>query len=157
MGTQKLKAPVGARREKKCLGRGSGCGRDKSAGRGNKGQNARSGGGVRLGFEGGQMPLFRRIAYRGFSNFDFAKKFTVVNLGLLENKYSDGETVDRETLIEKGLVKKSEKNIKLLGTGNLSKKLHVKIEKFSAGVRAKVEKAGGTIVTPDAGADEVKA
>ncbi|MDC7217434.1 MAG: 50S ribosomal protein L15 [Spirochaetales bacterium] len=141
-----LKAPKGANKNKKVLGRGHGAGTGKTAGRGHKGQKARSGGNVRPGFEGGQMPLYRRVAARGFSNYMFKKTYVPVNLFLLEKNYSDGEVVSLETLVEKGLIKKSEKNIKILGNGELSKKLEVQIEKVSAGAVEKIEKAGGKIV-----------
>ena len=141
-----LKAPKGANKNKKVLGRGHGAGTGKTSGRGHKGQRSRSGGNVRPGFEGGQMPLYRRVAARGFSNYMFKKSYVPVNLFLLEKNYSDGEIVSLETLIEKGLIKKSEKNIKILGNGELSKKLDVQIEKVSAGAVEKIEKAGGKIV-----------
>lgn len=141
-----LKAPKGANKNKKVLGRGHGAGTGKTSGRGHKGQKSRSGGNVRPGFEGGQMPLYRRVAARGFSNYMFKKTYVPVNLFLLEKNYSDGEVVSLETLIKKGLIKKSEKNIKILGNGELSKKLEVQIEKVSAGAVEKIEKAGGKIV-----------
>ncbi|QEN08545.1 50S ribosomal protein L15 [Oceanispirochaeta crateris] len=141
-----LKAPQGANRKKKVLGRGHGAGTGKTSGKGHKGQKSRSGGNVRPGFEGGQMPLYRRVAARGFSNYMFKKTYVPVNLILLENNYSDGEVVSLETLVEKGLIKKSEKSIKILGDGELSKKLDVQIEKVSAGAVAKIEKAGGKVV-----------
>lgn len=141
-----LKAPKGANKNKKVLGRGHGAGTGKTAGRGHKGQKSRSGGNVRPGFEGGQMPLYRRVAARGFSNYMFKKSYVPVNLFLLEKNYSDGEVVSLETLVEKGLIKKSEKNVKILGNGELSKKLEVQIEKVSAGAVEKIEKAGGKIV-----------
>jgi large subunit ribosomal protein L15 len=141
-----LKAPQGANRKKKVLGRGHGAGTGKTSGKGHKGQKSRSGGNVRPGFEGGQMPLYRRVAARGFSNYMFKKTYVPVNLILLEKNYSDGEVVSLETLVEKGLIKKSEKSIKILGDGELSKKLDVQIEKVSAGAVAKIEKAGGKVV-----------
>ncbi|MDA3958477.1 50S ribosomal protein L15 [Oceanispirochaeta sp.] len=141
-----LKAPQGANRKKKVLGRGHGAGTGKTSGRGHKGQNSRSGGNVRPGFEGGQMPLYRRVAARGFSNYMFKKTAVPVNLFLLEKNYSDGEIVSMKTLLEKGLIKKSEKSIKILGNGELSKKLDVQIEKVSAGAVEKIEKAGGKVV-----------
>lgn len=141
-----LKAPKGANKNKKVLGRGHGAGTGKTSGRGHKGQRSRSGGNVRPGFEGGQMPLYRRVAARGFSNYMFKKTYVPVNLFLLEKNYSDGEIVSLDTLLKKGLIKKSEKNIKILGNGELSKKLEVQIEKVSAGAVEKIEKAGGKIV-----------
>ena len=146
MSNFELKAPKGANRNKKVLGRGHGAGTGKTSGKGHKGQKARSGGNVRPGFEGGQMPLYRRVAARGFSNYMFKKTYVPVNLFLLEKNYSDGETVSLETLVEKGLIKKSEKNVKILANGELSKKLDVQIEKVSAGAVEKIEKAGGKVV-----------
>jgi large subunit ribosomal protein L15 len=146
MSNFELKAPKGANRNKKVLGRGHGAGTGKTSGKGHKGQKARSGGNVRPGFEGGQMPLYRRVAARGFSNYMFKKTYVPVNLFLLEKNYSDGETVSLETLVEKGLIKKSEKNVKILANGELSKKLEVQIEKVSAGAVEKIEKAGGKVV-----------
>ena len=146
MSNFELKAPKGANRNKKVLGRGHGAGTGKTSGKGHKGQKARSGGNVRPGFEGGQMPLYRRVAARGFSNYMFKKTYVPVNLFLLEKNYSDGEVVSLETLVEKGLIKKSEKNVKILANGELSKKLDVQIEKVSAGAVEKIEKAGGKVV-----------
>lgn len=141
-----LRAPKGANRSKKLLGRGRASGTGKTSGKGHKGQKARSGGGTRLGFEGGQMPLFRRVAARGFSNHPFKVEYIGVNVSSLEERYSDGEKVNRETLVEKGLIKKGQKNIKILGTGDLHKKLEVEIQKVSAGAEEKIVKAGGTVV-----------
>ncbi len=145
MSVSPLRAPQGASRKKRIVGRGrsSGCG--KTSGRGHNGQNSRSGGGVRAGFEGGQMPLYRRVAARGFSNYPFKKEYVVVNLNALEKVYSDGETVSLETLVQKGLVKKSEKLVKILGQGNLSRKLEVALPAVSASAREKIEKAGGSV------------
>ena len=122
-------------------GRGTGSGNGKTAGKGHKGQNARSGGGVRIGFEGGQMPLARRIPKRGFNNI-FAKKFSIVNVSDL-NKFKDGTVVDTELLIASGLVKKENDGIKILGNGELTAKLTVKAAKFSQSAIEKIEKAGG--------------
>jgi len=146
MSSIQIKAPKGANKNRKRLGKGTGSGHGKTAGKGHKGQKARSGGGVTPGFEGGQMPLFRRVAARGFSNYPFKKTYIAVNLDLLEKFYQDGETVSKETLVEKGLVKKSEKLIKILGTGDLTKKLDVEIAAISQSAKAKIEKAGGKIV-----------
>ena len=144
-----LKAPAGANRTKKRLGRGPGSGTGKTAGKGHKGQKARSGGNVRPGFEGGQMPLYRRIAARGFSNYPFKKVYKVVNVAELDEKYSDGETVNLGTLIEKRIIKKNDKFVKLLGNGELTKKLEVALEKVSGSAKEKVEKAGGKIITEE--------
>lgn len=140
-----LKAPVGANKKKRIVGRGSSSGRGTTAGRGNKGQQSRSGGKVYIGFEGGQMPLFRRIAQRGFSNYPFKKDFDIVNLCDIEAKYADGETVNKETLVAKGLVKNSAVLVKVLGNGDLTKKVTVAVDKVSASAKEKIEKIGGTV------------
>ncbi|EWM52694.1 50S ribosomal protein L15 [Ruminococcus flavefaciens] len=125
----------------KRIGRGHGSGNGKTAGKGHKGQNARSGGGVRIGFEGGQMPLARRIPKRGFNNI-FATKYAIVNVSDL-NKFKDGTVVDTELLVASGLVKKVYDGVKILGNGDLSAKLTVKAAKFSQSAIEKIEKAGG--------------
>ena len=125
----------------KRIGRGHGSGNGKTAGKGHKGQNARSGGGVRIGFEGGQMPLARRIPKRGFNNV-FATKYAIVNVSDL-NKFKDGTVVDTELLLASGLVKKVYDGVKILGNGELSAKLTVKAAKFSQSAIEKIEKAGG--------------
>jgi len=146
MSAFELKAPKGANRSKKLLGRGRATGTGKTSGKGHKGQNSRSGGGTRLGFEGGQMPLFRRVAARGFSNYPFKVEYVGINVGSLNDRYVDGEKVNRDTLIEKGLIKKGEKNVKILGDGELDKKLEVEIKKVTAGAKDKIVKAGGSLV-----------
>ncbi|MCM1315970.1 MAG: 50S ribosomal protein L15 [Ruminococcus sp.] len=125
----------------KRVGRGHGSGNGKTAGKGHKGQNARSGGGVRIGFEGGQMPLARRIPKRGFNNI-FATKYAVVNVSDL-NKFKDDTVVDTELLVASGLVKKVNDGVKILGNGELTAKLTVKAAKFSQSAIEKIEKAGG--------------
>ncbi|MCD8187139.1 MAG: 50S ribosomal protein L15 [Ruminococcus sp.] len=125
----------------KRIGRGHGSGNGKTAGKGHKGQNARSGGGVRIGFEGGQMPLARRIPKRGFNNI-FATKYAIVNVGDL-NKFKDGTVVDTELLKAAGLVKKVNDGVKILGNGELTANLTVKVAKFSQSAIEKIEKAGG--------------
>lgn len=140
-----LSAPQGANKKKRIVGRGSSSGRGTTAGKGNKGQQSRSGGKTYVGFEGGQMPLYRRIAHRGFSNYPFKKEYSVVNVTLLEEKYSDGDTVNKESLLEKGLVAKAYALVKVLGTGDLTKKLTVEVDKVSASAKAKIEKAGGSV------------
>lgn len=144
-----LRAPAGAKKKKRIVGRGSSSGRGTTAGRGNKGQQSRSGGRVYIGFEGGQMPLYRRIARRGFSNSPFKKEFSIVNLCDIELKFSDGDLVNRASLIHKGLVKKAGLPVKLLGNGELAKKLSVEVEKVSASAKEKVEKLGGTVTIID--------
>jgi large subunit ribosomal protein L15 len=137
-----LHAPQGAHKRKRIIGRGQGSGRGTTAGKGNKGQKARSGGKTYVGFEGGQMPLYRRLAQRGFSNYPFKKEFQVVNLGELERRYHDGETVDVTTLKQKGLIK-GPAPVKILGEGKFTKKLMFKISALSASAKAKIEQAGG--------------
>ena len=131
----------GARQKRYRVGRGHGSGNGKTAGRGQKGQNSRSGGGVRLGFEGGQTPLARRLPKRGFTNFN-RKEYAIVNVASL-NKFEDGTEVTPELLIECGLVKKELDGIKILGEGELEKKLTVKANKFSKSAIATIEQAGG--------------
>jgi large subunit ribosomal protein L15 len=143
-----LHAPKGANKKKVIVGRGQSSGLGTTAGRGNKGQNSRSGGKTYPGFEGGQMPLYRRLAHRGFDNSQFAVKFAIVNLFDLESHYENGETVDAESLIKKGLVKKI-LPLKLLGKGEITKKLTVKVDKISASAKEKVEKAGGSVVVAE--------
>ncbi|RKX80121.1 MAG: 50S ribosomal protein L15 [Spirochaetes bacterium] len=140
-----LKPPVGAAKKKKVRGRGYSSGKGARCGRGNKGQNARSGGGVRVGFEGGQMPLYRRIARRGFTNAPFKRENTIINLGAINRKFEENEIVSKETLISKRLLKKSAAPVKILGAGKLEKKLIFKVENISAGAQKKIEVAGGTI------------
>jgi large subunit ribosomal protein L15 len=140
-----LHAPEGANRRKRIIGRGQGSGRGTTAGKGNKGQKSRSGGKTYVGFEGGQMPLYRRLAHRGFSNYPFKKAFQVVNLGEIEKRYAHGETVDLATLRQKGLVKGAVP-VKILGDGEFTKKLTVKIDALSGSAKEKIEKAGGTVI-----------
>lgn len=144
-----LSAPEGANKKKRIVGRGSSSGRGTTAGKGNKGQQSRSGGKTYVGFEGGQMPLYRRIAHRGFSNYPFKKEYDVINIALLEEKYSADETVNKETLVAKGLINKTSSLIKILGTGDLTKKLTVEVDKVSASAKAKIEKAGGSVKTAE--------
>lgn len=122
-------------------GRGPGSGNGKTAGKGHKGQNARSGGGVRLGFEGGQLPLYRKLPKRGFKN-RFAVNYAIVNVSEL-NKFEDGETVNLDKLMECGLVKKPLDGLKILGNGEITKKLTVEAKVFSATAKEKIEAAGG--------------
>lgn len=135
-------SPVdGSKKVAKRIGRGHGSGQGKTAGKGHKGQKARSGKGMRLGFEGGQMPLQRRIPKRGFNNI-FAKKVVSVNVGTL-NKFEDGAVVDIAALVEAGIVKNSFDAVKILSNGNLTKKLTVKVSAYSEAAKAKIEAAGG--------------
>ena len=133
----------GATRQRKRVGRGPGSGNGKTAGRGHKGQKSRSGYSRRYGFEGGQMPLVRRIPKRGFTNI-FRVEFQVVNFRDLERVFSEGDTVSPESLIENGLARGGKRPIKVLADGDLSKKLIVQAHKFSASARAGIEKAGGS-------------
>lgn len=125
-------------------GRGAGSGNGKTSGKGHKGQNARSGGGVRPGFEGGQMPLYRRLPKRGFTNV-FSTKYAVINIRDLEKRFEDNATIDTQAIINSGLVKKVLAGIKLLGNGELSKKFNVTVAAFSKSAKEKIEKAGGRI------------
>ena len=136
-------SPKVSRKSKKRLGRGTGSGLGKTSGKGHKGQKARSGGGVRPGFEGGQMPLYRRLPKRGFTNI-FAKKFAIVNLEDL-NIFDDNTEVTLELLAEKGLVNKVYDGVKVLGNGELSKKLTVKANRFSKSATEKIEANGGKV------------
>ena len=129
---------------RKRVGRGPGSGNGKTAGKGHKGQNARSGGGVRVGFEGGQLPLFRRLSKRGFNNYNFRTVYATVNVSDL-NKFDDNTVVTPELLIESGLVTKELDGIKVLGNGELTKKLTVKANKFSLTAKEKIEKNGGIV------------
>ena len=123
-------------------GRGIGSGNGKTAGKGHKGQNARSGGGVRPGFEGGQNPLYRRLPKRGFNNI-FAKRYAIVNIKTLDEKYSNGDVVDVETLLNDRIITKLYDGLKVLGNGEISKKITVKANIFSASAKEKIEAAGG--------------
>ena len=141
MKLNELSPAIGSKTEGKRKGRGAGTGNGKTAGRGHKGQNARSGGGVRPGFEGGQMPIYRRLPKRGFNNI-FAKKYTEINVSDL-NKFEDGAVVDIAALVEAGIVKNSFDAVKVLSNGNLTKKLTVKVSAYSEAAKAKIEAAGG--------------
>ena len=141
MNLHDLHPAAGSTKTRKCKGRGMGSGNGKTAGRGHKGQWARSGGGVRIGFEGGQMPLSRRIPKRGFNNI-FAKRLEIINLTAL-NAFEDGDVVNVEALLAKGILSKCEYGVKILGNGNISKKLTVQASAFSASAKEKIEAAGG--------------
>ncbi|MBQ8296769.1 MAG: 50S ribosomal protein L15 [Ruminococcus sp.] len=141
MKIHELTPALDSNKASKRIGRGHGSGNGKTAGKGHKGQNARSGGGVRIGFEGGQMPLARRIPKRGFNNI-FATKYAIVNVADL-NQFKDGTVVDTELLVAAGLVKKVNDGVKILGNGELTANLTVKAAKFSQSAIEKIEKAGG--------------
>lgn len=143
MKLHELQPAGGSRKERNRVGRGQGSGNGKTAGRGSKGQKARSGGGVRLGFEGGQTPLFRRIPKRGFQNIN-RKEYAVVNLGTL-NRFEDGQEVTAAVLVEAGIVKNEKDGIKVLANGKLERKLTVKANKFSQAAKEAIEAAGGTV------------
>jgi large subunit ribosomal protein L15 len=138
----RLKPPEGSRKSRKRVGRGPGSGLGKTSGRGQKGQKSRSGAGVGRGFEGGQMPVQRRLPKRGFTN-PFRKQLTSINVGKLE-VFEDGAVIDIEVLLEKGIVKKTQDGLKVLGDGELTKKLTVKARGASKTAIEKIEKAGGT-------------
>ena len=140
-----IQPAVGATTSKKRLGRGTGSGLGKTSGKGHKGQWARSGGGVRPGFEGGQMPLTRRVPKRGF-NTHFKKEYVIVNLDVLNENFTAGSVVDMEALLDRNLVKsvKNAAGLKVLGNGELTVNLTVKAAKFSASAKEAIEKAGGT-------------
>ena len=141
MKLHELKAPQGASRAPKRKGRGTGTGNGTTSGRGMNGQNSRSGGGTRLGFEGGQMPLYRRIPKRGFHNI-FAKEVAIVNVEAL-NAFEDGSVVTPDLLVAEGLIKSKLDAVKVLGSGVLGKKLTVQANKFSKSAVEKIEAAGG--------------
>lgn len=145
MNLHNLKTNPGSKHRVKRLGKGESSGLGKTSGKGHKGQKARSGSGVRVGFEGGQMPLHRRLPKRGFSNVRFADKVVIVNVADLEKSFSEGDTVNEETLREKGLIRGQFDQIKLLGNGDLGKKLTVAVDAVSASAKEKIEKAGGSI------------
>ena len=142
MKLHELRPSEGAFKTSKRLGRGTGSGLGKTSGKGHKGQNARSGGGVRPGFEGGQLPLFRRLPKRGFSNAMFKVEYATINVSDLE-KFEDGAVVTPELLKEMGILKKQLAGVKVLGNGELTKKLTVKANKFSASAVEKIETIGG--------------
>ena len=145
-----LKPNHGAKHRTKRLGSGESSGLGKTCGKGHKGQKSRSGGSIRPGFEGGQMPLHRRLPKRGFNNADFKTVVEVVNLTQLEKTFADGDTVNEESLREKNLVNRRCDAIKVLGQGTIAKKLTVAVDAISASAREKIEKAGGAIESPKA-------
>ncbi|XQM92909.1 50S ribosomal protein L15 [Bacillus shihchuchen] len=143
MKLHELKPAEGSRKVRNRVGRGIGSGNGKTAGKGHKGQNARSGGGVRLGFEGGQTPLFRRLPKRGFTNIN-RKEFAIVNLSTL-NRFEDGTEVTPELLLETGVISKLNDGVKILASGAVEKKLTVKAHKFSSSAKEAIEAAGGSV------------
>lgn len=151
-----LRSPKNSKKNKKIVGRGIGSGKGGTCGRGHDGQKSRSGGGVRPGFEGGQMPLYRRIARRGFSNARFRKKYLIINITDVDKKYKDGEEVNEKTLYEKGIINKKNVPVKLLANGELTKKVNINIEKVSASAEEKVKKAGGEIILKNINEEGIK-
>jgi len=141
MNLHELSPAAGSTREGKRKGRGAGTGNGKTAGRGHKGQKARSGGGVRIGFEGGQMPLARRVPKRGFHNI-FAKPLEIINLSAL-NAFNDGDTVTAQVLLDKGILSKCPNGYKVLGNGKITKRLTVEASAFSQSAKEAIEAAGG--------------
>ena len=142
MKLHELSPAEGSTKEVFRKGRGAGSGNGKTAGKGHKGQNARSGGGVRPGFEGGQLPLYRKLPKRGFNNLRFGKQYTVINVESL-NKFNDGDVVDSAALLAAGVVSSVNYGVKVLGEGELTKKLTVKAKVFSASAKEKIEAVGG--------------
>ena len=140
-----IKPRPGARHRRKRLGSGESSGLGKTCGRGHKGQKSRSGGGPRSTFEGGQMPLYRRLPKRGFNNARFKKIYAVINVGMLDEVFEDGTLINEEVLRANGMVKGKYDGIKILGSGNLSKKLKFSVDKVSDSAKDKIEKAGGNI------------
>ena len=143
-----LKPNPGAKHRRKRLGIGESSGKGKTSGKGHKGQKARSGGSIRPGFEGGQMPLYRRLPKRGFNNNAFKTFWGVVNLDSLEKTFSSGDIVSEESLRKAGLVKGRFDGVKVLGRGELTKSLTIQVDEVSATAREKIEKAGGTVTLP---------
>jgi large subunit ribosomal protein L15 len=145
MNLSNLKPRPGSRHRTKRLGNGESSGKGKTCGKGHKGQKARSGGSIRLGFEGGQMPLIRRVPKRGFNNAVFHTNYAVVNLSTLEEKFANGATVDEAALLEAGVIRKPYDGVKILAGGELKKKLSITVNKASESAKAAIEKAGGTL------------
>jgi large subunit ribosomal protein L15 len=157
IGLNNIRAPKGATHKKKRVGRGPGSGLGKTAGRGNKGQKSRSGYSAKIGFEGGQMPLHRRLPKRGFTNI-FKKEWIEVSLSALDRSFEANDEVTPELLHERGLIKKAKRDVVVLGTGEISKALRISAHRFTKSAREKIEQAGGavTLITrnPEAGAEQ---
>lgn len=145
-----LQPAKGSKHRKKRLGSGESSGLGKTCGKGHKGQKSRAGAGLRPGFEGGQMPLYRRLPKKGFNNARFRRKVEAVNVGMLARFFQDGDTVDAESLKARGLVSGSFDAIKILGHGELAAKLTVNVDEVSAGARAKIEAVGGQVAGVEA-------
>ena len=146
MNLHTLKPRPGSKHRTKRIGQGESSGKGKTSGKGHKGQKARSGGSIRLGFEGGQMPLIRRLPKRGFNNAAFKTVYGIVNLADL-NDFEDGAEVNEQVLREVGLIRGTIDGLKVLGNGELTKKVNITADKFSATAKEKIEKAGGTVVS----------
>lgn len=154
MRLHKLSNVKGAVHRRKRVGCGEGNGHGKTCGRGGKGQTARSGGGIRIGFEGGQMPLFRKLPRRGFNNKNFKTFYETVNVGELDRLDDGVKEVTREVLVAAGLARLNEKPLKILGDGELSKAFKISAAKFTCSAKAKIEKAGGEAVVVEASAED---
>ena len=141
-----LKPNTGAKHRRKRLGSGESSGHGKTSGKGHKGQKARSGGSIRPGFEGGQMPLHRRLPKRGFNNAAFKTVYGIVNLDDLEKRFDDGAAINEKLLRGAGLVRGSLGGVKILGRGEISKRFHLEVDSISASARKKIEQVGGSIV-----------
>ena len=144
MNLHTLSPRPGSKHRVKRLGQGESSGKGKTSGKGHKGQKARSGGSIRLGFEGGQMPLIRRIPKRGFNNAAFKKNYAIVNLADL-NEFEDGATINESVLLEANLIRGKYFGVKVLGNGDITKKLTITVDKVSEAAREKIEKAGGAV------------
>jgi len=144
MNLENIPTIKGATHPTKRLGRGEGSGHGKTCGKGHKGQKARSGGGIRIGFEGGQMPLYRKLPRRGFNNYNFRTTFQTVNVGELAKL--EGTEVTRESLVAAGLIRDNDEGVKLLADGEVSKAFTVSVDKVSASAKSKIEAAGGKVV-----------
>ncbi len=145
MKLDEILSAAGRYKRSKRIGRGTGSGHGKTSGRGHKGYGSRSGAKKRLGYEGGQTPMLSRIPKRGFNNANFRKEYQVVNVAALEEKFANGERVDAETLAAANLISDLDKSVKVLGAGQIKKKLTVVVSKFSASAREKITQAGGTV------------
>lgn len=155
MNLENIPTIKGATHPTKRLGRGEGSGHGKTSGKGHKGQKARSGGGIRIGFEGGQMPLYRKLPCRGFNNYNFKVSYQLVNVGQLAKL--EGDVVSREALIAAGLIRDNSQGVKLLGDGEVSQAFTVTVCKVSGSAKSKIEAAGGNIVEAAPAAVETKA
>jgi large subunit ribosomal protein L15 len=144
MNLENIPTIKGATHPTKRLGRGEGSGHGKTCGQGHKGQKARSGGGIRIGFEGGQMPLYRKLPCRGFNNFNFRTSYQTVNFGQLEKL--EGDIVTRETLVAAGLIRDNNQGVKVLGDGDVSRAFTVTVDKVSGPAKSKIEAAGGKLI-----------